>query len=137
VITAIVCGVIIAAPRPWNTRAVISIPIEPVNPHHTDASVNTTRPTRYSVRGPIRSPSRPEISSGTAYASRYALVTHTTLVTSVSRSVMIAGVAIDTIVESTRIMKKPITRAHNAGHGRTSWVRFWFSSWFGVAMQDP
>ena len=30
---------------------------------------------------------------------------------------MIAGVATDTIVVSTRIMKNPMTRAHRAGHG--------------------
>ena len=46
VITAIVCGVISAAPRPWTTRATISISTELVRPHHSDASVNTTRPMR-------------------------------------------------------------------------------------------
>ena len=34
VMIAIVCGVIIAAPRPWTTRATISPSIEPVRPHH-------------------------------------------------------------------------------------------------------
>ena len=34
-----------------------------------------------------------------------------------SRSSRIAGVATDTIVESTRIMKKPMTIAQRAGHG--------------------
>ena len=33
---------------------------------------------------------------------------------------MIAGVATDTIVVSTRIMKKPMHRAKSAGHGRAS-----------------
>lgn len=33
---------------------------------------------------------------------------------------MIAGVATDTMVESTRIMKNPSTSAHSAGQGRTS-----------------
>ena len=41
-----------------------------------------------------------------------------TAFTSESRPCMIAGVATDTIVESTRIMKKPITMAHRAGQGR-------------------
>ena len=46
VMTAIVCGVSKEAPRPWNTRAMISISIELVRPHHSDASVKTVRPTR-------------------------------------------------------------------------------------------
>ncbi len=46
VMTAIVCGVISAAPRPWTTRATISISTEVVRPHHSEASVNTTRPMR-------------------------------------------------------------------------------------------
>ncbi len=33
---------------------------------------------------------------------------------------MMAGVATETIVESTRIMKKPITSDHSAGQGRRS-----------------
>ena len=44
VITAIVCGVIIAAPSPCTTRAAISMPTLEVSPHHSDASVNTVRP---------------------------------------------------------------------------------------------
>src|SRR6476659_9028722 len=42
-----------------------------------------------------------------------------TLLTSVCSPRRIAGVATDTIVESTRIMKKPMTIAQRAGHG--SW----------------
>jgi hypothetical protein len=41
-----------------------------------------------------------------------------TLLTSASRSLEIAGVATDTIVLSTRIMKNPITIAQSAGQGR-------------------
>ncbi len=66
VITAMVCGVIIAAPSPWNTRARISWPMSWVSPHQPEETVNTVSPTRYSVLGPTRSPSRPVISSGTA-----------------------------------------------------------------------
>ena len=44
VMIAIVCGVIIEAPRPWNTRAMISHSIEPVSPHQREAAVKTTRP---------------------------------------------------------------------------------------------
>ena len=46
VMIAIVCGVIIAAPRPWTTRAMISLSIVAVSPHHSDASVKTVRPAR-------------------------------------------------------------------------------------------
>src|SRR6187431_617708 len=75
--------------------------------------------------GPNRSPRRPVISSGTAYASRYAEVTHTTLsrlLVSGSSAALMAGFATDTIVVSTRIMKKPMTSAHRAGHGPRSCV---------------
>jgi hypothetical protein len=46
VMIAIVCGVIIAAPRPWKTRATIRPSMLPVRPHQRDASVNTVRPSR-------------------------------------------------------------------------------------------
>ena len=46
VITAIVCGVIIAAPRPWTTRARISASTVSVRPHHSEASVKTVSPMR-------------------------------------------------------------------------------------------
>ena len=49
VMIAIVCGVIIAAPRPWTTRATISISMVPVSPHHSDASVKTVRPMQVEV----------------------------------------------------------------------------------------
>ncbi len=45
-------------------------------------------------------------------------MTQRTEFTSVSNASMIAGVATDTIVVSTRIMKNPITIAQRAGHGR-------------------
>ena len=46
VMIAIVCGVIIAAPRPWKTRATIRPSTVPVSPHHSEDSVNTVRPSR-------------------------------------------------------------------------------------------
>src|SRR6476659_1829283 len=69
--------------------------------------------------GPKRSPRRPVMRSGTAYASRYAEVTHTTLsrlFVSGSSAALMAGFATETIVVSTRIMKNPMTSAHRAGH---------------------
>ena len=44
VMIAIVCGVIIAAPRPWKTRATIRPSMLPVRPHQRDDRVNTVRP---------------------------------------------------------------------------------------------
>jgi hypothetical protein len=41
-----VWGVIIEAPRPCTTRAMISAEMVPVRPHHSEASVNTVRPVR-------------------------------------------------------------------------------------------
>ena len=46
VMTAMVCGVIIEAPRPWTTRATTSQVIVPVSPHQSDAAVNSVRPAR-------------------------------------------------------------------------------------------
>ncbi|SLH57533.1 Uncharacterised protein [Mycobacteroides abscessus subsp. abscessus] len=46
VITAIVCGVISAAPRPCTARAAISISMLFDMPHHSEAAVNTARPAR-------------------------------------------------------------------------------------------
>ena len=46
VMTAIVCGVSIEAPRPCTTRARMRPVIVPVRPHHSEASVKTVRPTR-------------------------------------------------------------------------------------------
>ena len=45
VMTAIVCGVIRAAPSPCTARAAMSIVMSPANPHHSEARVNTTSPT--------------------------------------------------------------------------------------------
>ena len=52
VMTAIVCGVISAAPRPCTARAAISELMEPERPHHRLARVKTTSPARYMFLGP-------------------------------------------------------------------------------------
>ena len=44
VMIAIVCGVIIEAPRPWTTRATISSSTVLVSPHHREARVKTVSP---------------------------------------------------------------------------------------------
>jgi len=45
---------------------------------------------------------------------------------------MIAGIATETIVESTRIMKNPSTSAHSAGHGLTGPSRSLRFGWAGA-----
>ena len=44
VMVAIVCGVIIAAPRPCTARAATSDSMLPASPHHSDEAVKTARP---------------------------------------------------------------------------------------------
>lgn len=66
VISAIVCGVMRAAPTPCRPRAAISSPIDDDRPHQRLAAVKTARPSWYIVLGPNLSPRRPVISSGTA-----------------------------------------------------------------------
>ena len=46
VMTAMVCGVIIEAPRPCTIRATTSPVIVPVSPHHSEAAVNSVSPAR-------------------------------------------------------------------------------------------
>ena len=46
VMTAMVCGVIMAAPRPCSTRAMMRVSMSPDRPHHSEARVKTTRPDR-------------------------------------------------------------------------------------------
>ena len=57
------------------------------------------------------------ISSGTAYAKRYAEFTQMTSLYEAPRPSEIAGIATETMVESTRIMKKPSIMLQRAGHG--------------------
>jgi hypothetical protein len=70
VMTAIVWGATIAAPKPCSTRAATSIQMLAdswnASPHHSEARVKTTRPPRYIRLGPRRSPSRPVMRIGTA-----------------------------------------------------------------------
>lgn len=47
-----VCGVSSAAPKPCTTRAVMSMPMLPDNPHHSEATVNNANPARYRFFGP-------------------------------------------------------------------------------------
>ena len=44
--TGLPTSVIMAAPTPWTTRAVISISMLPLRPHQSEASVKIPRPTR-------------------------------------------------------------------------------------------
>lgn len=59
VMIASAVGEMIAAPRPWMPRAMISTSCERASPHSGEAAVKTTNPTRNSRTRPSRSPSRP------------------------------------------------------------------------------
>ncbi len=61
-----VCGMSMAAPRPWTARNPISQPGLGDRPQATEAAVNTATPAMNSVRGPIRSPSLPAVMTRTA-----------------------------------------------------------------------
>ena len=66
---ASVCGISMAAPRPWTARKPISQPTPGANPQAAEAAVNTAIPATNMVRGPIRSPSRPAVITRTASTS--------------------------------------------------------------------
>ena len=61
-----VCGISMAAPRPWTARNPISQPGLGAAPHAAEASVNTAMPLMNMIRGPIRSPSLPAVMTSTA-----------------------------------------------------------------------
>ena len=66
---ASVCGISMAAPRPWTARKPISQPAPGANPQAAEAAVNSAIPATNMVRGPIRSPSRPAVITRTASTS--------------------------------------------------------------------
>ena len=53
VITLNDCGVSSAAPKPWNTRATMSVSMFGASPHHREAPVNTVNPAIETALGPI------------------------------------------------------------------------------------
>ena len=85
VITVIVCGVIMRGAEALDDARHDEQLDAAGRPHQSEASVKTTSPIRYTFLGPNRSPRRPVMSSGTANASRYALVTQMTPLMSASR----------------------------------------------------
>ena len=54
-----VCGISMAAPRPWTARKPISQPAPGANPQAAEATVNTTIPATNMVRGPEQVPEPP------------------------------------------------------------------------------
>ena len=69
-------GVITAAPSPCSARAEMSETSDHANPANSDASVNTTMPTRKIFLRPRRSAARPPSSKKPPKTSAYALITH-------------------------------------------------------------
>ena len=70
VMTAIVCGVIIAAPTPWTTRAAISISIVPLSAAPERGGREDRQAGEVDPLRPEAVAQAPMISTGTAYASR-------------------------------------------------------------------
>jgi hypothetical protein len=61
-----VAGRIIAPPRPWTSRAPMSISPLLATPATMEASTNRTRPPRYNARRPRTSPIRPSVTRSAA-----------------------------------------------------------------------
>ena len=61
-----VCGMSMAAPRPWTARNAISHPGLGARPQAAEAAVNTAIPLVNMIRGPTRSPSLPAVMTRTA-----------------------------------------------------------------------
>jgi hypothetical protein len=62
------CGIISAAAAPCTARAVTSSAPERARPHHSDAAVNPSNPSRNTGFDPRMSPSRPPVTISVAKA---------------------------------------------------------------------
>ena len=62
-------GTIIAPPRPWNTRAAISVGSDVEAPQRIEPSVKTTIAEQNTVRAPSLSATQPEAGMNTASVS--------------------------------------------------------------------
>src|SRR6266508_2408580 len=115
-------GVMIAAPSPWTPRAPISDASDHARPAKSEASVNTTIPTRKIRRRPIRSAARPPRSRKPPKKSAYALITHWRFSCENPRSTLIEGNATFTIAMSRTTMNWTVARRPSASHFRRSEV---------------
>jgi len=111
---------VIAPPMPWAKRAPTSISWLRALPHRSDATVNSVRPARKTVRRPIRSPKRPASSSSPPNAIRYALTTQARLEPENPRSSWIEGSATFTMVTSSTIISMPTHSTYSASQRERS-----------------
>ncbi len=112
-----VCGMSMAAPSPWTARNAISQPGLGARPQAAEAAVNTATPLVNMIRGPTRSPSLPAVMTRTASTRAYALITHSTSSSEACRLVIRLGIAMLTIVRSSRVMKNPSETTINTAQG--------------------
>src|SRR5262249_38975185 len=112
-----VCGISAAAPSPWSARKAISHPGPGARPHAAEAAVNSATPMMNMTRWPIRSPSRPAVTSKTASTSVYALITHRTSSSEACSRAIMSGIAMLTIVRSSRVMKNPSDTTSSTAQG--------------------
>ena len=68
-------------------------------------------------RGPIRSPSLPAVMTSTASTRAYALITQRMSSSDAFSFVIMLGIAMLTIVRSSRVMKNPSETTSNTAHG--------------------
>src|SRR4051794_1872918 len=93
-------GEMIAAPRPWTARAVISQPSDCARPPASEARLKSTRPPMNTRRRPKRSAARPPSSRKPPKVSVYALTIHCRLAAEKSSAFWIDGSATLTIEAS-------------------------------------
>src|SRR5665647_2320556 len=86
-------------------------------PQASEPSVNSTIPATKSLRRLQRSPKRPSVTRRTANTRMQAFITHSMLPKLVSKYPWMCGMAMFTIVPSSRIMKRPRQRTASTAHG--------------------
>jgi hypothetical protein len=111
-------GVMIAAPSPWNARAVMSDASDQARPAKSEERVKTTRPPRKIRLRPRRSADRPPRSRNPPKKSAYALITHCRFSCENPRSTWIDGSATFTMAMSRTTMNWTTLRSASASHFR-------------------
>ncbi len=102
------------APRPWNTRMVMSIAGSCAKPAIADDATKMTRASCSSSFRSKRSASLPQIGVDTVVASRVAVTTQVNALWSPSRSAMISGSEVPTTVDASIDTNMPSRRPERA-----------------------
>ena len=110
-------------PRPWISRAPISIS-SPVESAATTAPMaKTTTPPMNTLRRPRMSPSRPQVITVAASIRRYAFCTHCRPASDRPRSLSMTGNASTTSVESSMSTNSPRQEPTSTHHVRPGLIR--------------